>query len=136
MEVIAVAATVAVLGAFLALPFVVLAHATRQSWPRHLRLLHSIHAAQLGCMAYPVTWFVEATILAIGERAGQPVISIAASANGREELGAGGTWTPDDLRRLRHWHAERIPVLVLQREAATVEVHGPSGVVLARVTAD
>ena len=133
MEVIVVAATVIGLGLLFAVPFITLGASTTQSWPRRLQLLRSIHAAQLGALAYPITWYVEATILAVGERAGEPRISVAALSS-REELTAGGTWTHDDLRRLRHWQAESIPVLVLQRESAVVELHGPSGVVFARVT--
>jgi hypothetical protein len=81
----------------------------------------------------PVSWFVEATVVAVAEGAGAHLASIC--SYGSERLTIGGTWSADDLRRLRHWQAEAIPVVLAQSSGPIVEVHGPTGVVQATVTA-
>jgi hypothetical protein len=127
------AVIVAGLAMSLALPLVLLGVAERQAWPRRIRFLCTAHHLQLGALSVPVSWFVEATIDAVAEGAGAHLASV--SSHGSERLMIGGPWSADDLRRLRHWQAEAIPVVLSQSSGPIVEVHGPTGVVQATVAA-
>lgn len=125
---IAVVATCAGLCLF---PTVLVVLAERRPWPGQVRLLLAAHHAQLASGVVGVS-MMEATVVDLA--AGDHPFWVVVRTPGRapERLQLSDTVGPGDLRQLRYWLAEAIPVLLVQDRSDVVEVLGPSGVVRAQ----
>jgi hypothetical protein len=112
-------------------PTVLVVLAGRRPWPRQVRLLLAAHHSQLASGVVGVS-MMEATVVevAAGDRPFWVVVRTPGRA--QERLQLSDTIGPGDVRQLRYWLAEAIPVLMVQDRSDVVEVHGPSGVVRAR----
>ena len=113
------------------LPTVLVVVADRRPWPCQMRLLLAAHHAQLASGVAGVS-MMEATVVDLA--AGDRPLWVVVRAPGRtpERLQLSNTIGPGDVRQLRYWLAEAIPVLIAQHRSDRVEVYGPSGVVRAR----
>jgi hypothetical protein len=124
-------AVVATCAGLCMLPTVLVVLAARRPWPGQVRLLLAAHHAQLASGVVGVS-MMEATVvgLAAGER---PLwVMVRTPARAPERLQLSDTIGPRDVRALRYWLAEAIPVVMVQDQSDVIEVHGPSGVVRAR----
>jgi hypothetical protein len=117
-------------------PFALAAVAERQPWPRRVRLTRAAHLTEMATEGRAAVTIFEGRVLDIddvevveGSDAAPPRqhVLIALPGGAIERLALAADTSPTDLRRLRHWRAELIPVLVV--DAGTVDLHGPSGIV-------
>ena len=124
-------AVVATCAGLCLVPVALVAVADRRPWPGQVRLLLAAHHAQLASGVVGVS-MMEATVVDVAVR--DRPFSMVVHTPGRpsERLRLSDTISPSDVRALRYWLAEAVPVLVVQDRSDAVEVHGPSGVVRAR----
>jgi len=125
---LAVAATCA--GLCLA-PVVVVMLAERRPWPGQMRLMLVAHHAQLASGVVGVS-MMEATVVDVAGGDHPLWVALRTPGGAIERLRLSDSIGASDVRALRYWRAEDVPVLVVQDRSDQVEVHGPSSVVRAR----
>ena len=113
------------------LPIALVVAADRRPWPDQVRLLLAGHHAQLASGVIGVS-MIEATVVDVAAEDCPAWLAVCTWGRAREQLLLSDTIGPGDVRELRYWLAEAIPVLIVQDRSDMVEVHGPSHVVRAR----
>ncbi len=109
------------------LPTVLVVLVDRRPWAGQVRLLLAAHHAQLASGVVGVS-LMEATVVDVA--AGDSPFWVVLRTRGRasERLRLSDTIGPGEVRVLRYWLAEAVPVLIVQDRSDVVEVNGPSGV--------
>jgi hypothetical protein len=121
---LAVAVLVGIATLALMLPVV----ADGQSWPRRVRLIRAAHLIELATEGAVARTVLEGHIIAVDDAGELPQL-VPRRSDGRPERVVLPASTPAlDIRRLHHWRAELIPVLIVG-DGQRVDIHGPSGVV-------
>jgi hypothetical protein len=119
-------ALVVVIVVVLAVPVASAAIAERQPWPRRVRLACAAHLVDLATEGGAPITVLEARVIDVSDSQHTPVL-VGLPGGCLERLLLDPETADADRRRLRYWQAELIPVLIVG--AATVDVHGPSGMV-------
>jgi hypothetical protein len=112
-------------------PVVLVMLADRRPWPGQMRLLLGSHHAQLASGVVGVS-MMEATVVEVSAGDGPCWVVVRTRGRATERLGLTNSTGASDVRTLRYWQSEQIPVLVVQDRPDVVDVHGPSGIVRAR----
>jgi hypothetical protein len=110
-----------------ALPVASAAVAERQPWPRRVRLACAAHLLEVATDGGAPVTVLEARIIDVSDAGERAHVLVGLPGGCLERLLLAPETDHVDGRRLRHWQAELIPVLIVG--ATTVDVHGPSGMV-------
>jgi hypothetical protein len=108
------------------IPVASAALAERQPWPRRVRLACAAHLVDLATEGAAPVAVLEARVIDVSDSERSHVL-VGLPGGCLERLLLAPETAHADRRRLRYWQAELIPVLIVG--AATVDVHGPSGMV-------
>ena len=109
------------------LPVALAPVAERQPWPRRVRWARAAHLVEVATEGRAAVTMLEGRVLAVDDRHAPPHALVALAGGDIERLVLASATSAADLRRLRHWQAELIPILVV--DATSVDLHGPSGIV-------